>query len=137
MRDMAKQLNSQWISRFIVVVQPILDAVDLLVRDRVGSAKTYGRFGSQARYVENDLGRRYYLDGRPPLEIRKKVPALILHGKEARFVFTLIIEAAKAGIPIISYQYDGVIVGRRIPRSLIARVQQMTGLAFTLSQKAM
>ena len=136
-RDMNKRLRGKWVCSFTKEVQPILDAVEVLCAKEIANAKTYGRFGENRKFIENAVGKRYYFEGRPELEQKKKIPVLIIHGLEVLFILTLIIEATKAGTKVVSYQYDGCITAGGIPDYVLDAVRAKTGLPFKVKQVAL
>jgi len=135
-RDMNKRLRGKWVCSFTKEVQPILDAVEVLCAKEIANAKTYGRFGDNRKFIENAVGKRYYFEGRPELEVKKKIPVVIIHGLECLFIFMLILEATKAGSKVASYQYDGLITQGRIPEAVLDAVRAKTGLPFRMKQVA-
>lgn len=135
-RQMNKRLRAKWVLSFVREVQPILDAVDVLCQNAIANARIYGRFGDNRRYIENTVGMRLYFEGLAPCKLKKRIPVLIIHGLECLFIFNLILAAHRAGIPVVSYQYDGVITQGGIPANVLADVQVKTGLHFSMKQSA-
>ena len=81
-------------------------------------------------YIQNDMGMSLYLNmGR--LEnstlCSKKIAAFILQGREARFIYEIVMLSKKFGYTVVSNQHDGVITIGEIPDEAISMAKTITG----------
>ena len=61
-------------------------------------------------------------------EIKRRLAAFMLQGQEASFIHHLTIISTKAGIPVYKNEYDGLLTGKKIPASLIAKADKASGM---------
>jgi hypothetical protein len=76
------------------------------------------------RYVKNAAGVPFCIDDvRNPYELKKKLAAFLLQGREAAFIHTLTGYADEYGFRVISNEHDGVVTIGAIPQEAIERAK--------------
>lgn len=118
------------------VLQPLSDTIkqwhDYLARE-ANRRSVRGR----PRKLKNDIGCKFDMsEWRTPFELRSQLAAHLLQGREAYFVGTLAVQAAKYGFVPIAHEHDGLVTLGEIPPQAIEETIAATGiLSLAVEQK--
>jgi len=83
------------------------------------------------RYVKNAVGVRFCVDDvANPYELKKKLAAFLLQGREAAFIHTLTGYADEYGFQVISNEHDGLVTIGSIPTEAINRAKRVQDMDY-------
>ncbi|AWR87060.1 hypothetical protein Mtai_v1c18260 [Meiothermus taiwanensis WR-220] len=80
------------------------------------------------QYVKNAVGMHFCLSEYKKGELRRKLAAFILQGREALFVHTLAALSEKYGYTVIAHEHDGLVTLEEIPHAAVEEAQNLTGM---------
>lgn len=75
------------------------------------------------RYLTNEVGAKVSVEelaeGGKPWQLKARLAAFLLQGREAALVHTLAVSAGRYGFEVLSHEHDGLVVAGDVPREAV------------------